>query len=392
MEDIQTVRSTKDIRHVYLKELYGRGKNDQLKIWTISVREGDNGVGYVIIGHKTGEDGQLTEHLEVVRQGKNIGKANETSPVEQALLQAASRVKVQLDRGYKEEIPENGDRSNALGYPMPMLATPLEKVNGELETPFYIQPKMDGFRCLAFKDDEGEVHLYTRRGKRVETLPHLEEIYKEILYPGEHVDGELYLHGQPLQRIASLVKKKQEGSEQIQHHLYDLVTDSGYEDRARCLAKMLIERGDSSLVFVETVKCLSMEQAEDAFQRFRSEGYEGAIIRTLGTPYEIGARSKSLIKMKGFEEEDFEIVDVVLGKPKLKNGREYKVPILICLTPEKYEFRVTAPGNEKEKHDLWSVKGSIIGRRVEVRFSNKVKKTGIPFHPIAVKIKDEELE
>lgn len=376
---------------VFKKELYGRGKNDQLKIWGITVKKGLDDCGYIVIKHQTGEEGKPIEHLEAVREGKNIGRSNETTPLEQALSQAKSKVKLQLDRGYKEEIPAEGERTNALGYPMPMLATPLEKINGDLGDVFYIQPKLDGFRCLAFKDEEGEIHLYTRRGKRVETLPHLEEAYRWILRPGDHVDGELYLHGEPLQRIASLVKRLQPGSEKIEHHLYDTVSEFRFSDRFHKLSE-IFKSTTGPVTVVETVSCSGMESAEYAFRSFRERGYEGAILRTNDTPYEIGARSKSLIKMKGFEEEDFEIVGMELAKPKHKNGETLNVAVLTCLTPEGQLFKVTAPGNERDKHTIWDRREEVLGSKAEIKFANKVKKTGIPFHPVCIKIKDGELD
>lgn len=376
------------MKALYQQDLFGLSKTGKILLWGIEVNQREDGAGIITIGHQTGKDGKSVEHIEVVSEGKNIGKSNETTPIEQAVSQAKSRVQLQLDKGYKYEVPT--EKTNTLGFPMPMLAQPLEKIKGDLGDFFFVSPKLNGFRCLALMDEEGEITLYSRKGKEIDTLPHLVEHYKKILKPGDHVDGELYLHGAPLQKIASLVKRYQPESNDIEHHLYDLVSEKIYSERFASLNVLVDNEGPVKLV--EAIACYTMEQAELKFRQYREQGYEGAMLRLNNTPYEIGVRSKSLIKMKGFQEEDYRIIDVKKGKPSYKNKTVLEVAILVCQTKDGKEFSVTAPGNELEKHQSWLQRGELIGAMVEVKYAEKVAKTGIPFHPVAIKIKDRELD
>ena len=78
-----------------IKTLYGLDKKDSFKVWSIRT-EGDE----LIIVHGK-EGGKMQTKREIVK-GKNIGRANETTPAEQAELEAMSRWRKQIDKGYRE--------------------------------------------------------------------------------------------------------------------------------------------------------------------------------------------------------------------------------------------------------------------------------------------------
>ena len=55
-------------------------------------------------------------------------KFKQTSPLQQAILEAESKVKLKLDKGYVDEIPKAGSvATNTLGFIQPMTAHPLKK-------------------------------------------------------------------------------------------------------------------------------------------------------------------------------------------------------------------------------------------------------------------------
>jgi DNA ligase-1 len=68
----------------------------------------------------------------------------------------------------------------------------------------------------------------------------------------------------------------------------------------------------NNVVVVPTFEVNSREEVDKYFDMFRKDGYEGAIIRT-DAPYE-HKRSKNLLKYKEFQDDEFEIVDVNIGK------------------------------------------------------------------------------
>lgn len=74
--------------------------------------------------------------------GKNIGKSNETTPQQQAVLEAESKLKKKLDEGYVDT-PEEASTQEVI---LPMLAKDYKKEFKKVQYPCYIQPKLDG--CL----------------------------------------------------------------------------------------------------------------------------------------------------------------------------------------------------------------------------------------------------
>ena len=78
----------------------------------------------------------------------------------------------------------------------------LWKKKKEIKYPCYVQPKLDGVRCVAVYPD-----LFSRHGNPFPTLSHIKE---ELLKNTEHLilDGELYSENFNFEKIISLVKKK----------------------------------------------------------------------------------------------------------------------------------------------------------------------------------------
>ncbi len=96
--------------------LHGEGVLGKTKVWTISVEE-RNASGVIIItrGYL---DGKMQVSEKVIAQGKNIGKKNETTPVQQAVSEArASWIKMK-ESGYSEAIKEEVDNTASVRRPV----------------------------------------------------------------------------------------------------------------------------------------------------------------------------------------------------------------------------------------------------------------------------------
>src|ERR1035437_6113310 len=92
---------------------------------------------------------------------------------------------------------------NMMNTPSPMLAGMyLPQV---AKFPLDVQPKLDGLRCLVGADDL----VLRSRGGMTYRLPHIADQLARILPTGAIADGELYIHGVPLQAIFSLVTRQQ---------------------------------------------------------------------------------------------------------------------------------------------------------------------------------------
>ena len=109
----------------------------------------------------------------------------------------------------------------------PMLAHKYDDSRVDWSQPVYIQPKLDGVRCLFTKDG-----AYSRSGKQFMNLRHIEMALKPFFdqQPDVILDGELYNHKlkNDFEKIISLVRKQKptdidriDAQHLVQFHCYD---------------------------------------------------------------------------------------------------------------------------------------------------------------------------
>ena len=256
----------------------------------------------------------------------------------------------------------------------------------------FIQPKLDGVRCVFTKDG-----AYSRTGKKFYNLRHielrLERFFK--VQPNAVLDGELYNHAlrDDFEQIISLVRKQKPTDEDrlnaqhlIQYHVYDMIAEGpSYADRLDWLlcSKYL---WSNVVVPVETHQVYKYEEAANMhYDGFLKAGYEGSILRLNG-PYE-QKRSYNLQKFKDFSDDEATIVDYVPGKGK-RTGTLGK---FIMLDDEGVRFGCP-PGKGFNYKDLANILDNIndyIGRRATFTYFERTK-AGSYRHPQFKCIRDYE--
>ncbi len=360
------------------EQLQKPAKGGGVQVWECEVRqEGEHGV--IVTRHgKLG--GKMQEDRDVVTVGKNAGKKNETTAIEQALSDAENEWSMkQRRKGYALDV---ADSKRGEG---PMLAQKFADVEEKIDYATALgQPKFDGFRCLARKESGGKIVMVSREFGEF-TIPHVAQALTKVMSPGDVFDGELYLHGTPLQRISSWIKRLQPDTAKLSMHLYDLgLPDAPYRERHKLLREKL---GGSK---VET--CLQLAATKPIVNvkmltLFRDDcitaGYEGAILRWGDKGYEFGARSDSLVKVKKFVDEEFEVRGAKLGR-----GKYAKCCVFACVTARGQEFDVTAPGSIPEKEAFGKTWQHYVGCMLTVEFQ-KWTEAGKPFQPIAKWFRDD---
>ena len=132
----------------------------------------------------------------------------------------------------------------------PMLAYPVSKKPIDYSKPVFIQPKLDGVRCL-IQYDSGVVTAYSRTGKVWKNIEHITlNLYKFFdKHPNVVLDGELYNHDfrNDFEQIISMVRKTKptdeariKSRENVQFHCYDIVNKKmNFETRDHWIASNL---------------------------------------------------------------------------------------------------------------------------------------------------------
>ena len=211
----------------------------------------------------------------------------------------------------------------------PMLAYAVSKKPIDYTKPVYIQPKLDGVRCIIQSECHGAswmVKAYSRTGKEWKNINHILAQLKPFFkkYPKVILDGELYNHDlkDDFEKIISLVRKTKptdedrlEAARLTQFHCYDIIDETlPFDQRIEFVNEALMLLGDN--IYITYTTRIEESQALIQHQANLDEGYEGSIVRTNDT-YAC-KRSHNLRKFKDFSDAEARIVGYELGKGKRK--------------------------------------------------------------------------
>lgn len=351
----------------YTKQIYKKDSSGKVRVLHI----------YTIGAELYQESGVLGGAMVVnksISKGKNIGRANETSPEEQAVLEAKSKIEKKMTAGYFNTVEETQTEEVIL----PMLAKSFgdesHKINWSL--PVYIQPKFDGMRCLATLKD-GKVSLMSRQGKVIENCDHIIKALEPVAKVMDAVfDGEIYAHGKTFQENMRLVKKYREGeTEQLQFNIYDMVSDKNYTKRFWQISN--IPFGSETICIVKNISLTNLEDIKMRHAYFIGEGYEGSIIRHGDDGYAKNKRSSSLLKYKDFIDIACKVIDIIPSDKRPEQG------ICVCQLDNGETFSTGMKFSHEERELILTNKHDYVGEVAEIRFF-EYSEEGIPRFPVCV--------
>lgn len=345
------------------RKLYKRTSTGSIQVWWMESE------GNAYRTHSGKLDGKIVTSGWTYTKGKNIGKVNETTPEQQALLEVEATYTKNLKRHYFEN-PDDVDNLKSF---KPMLAKKYEDYPPNDFDETYSQPKLDGVRCIIT-----EKGMFSRNGEPIISAPHIFNSIKGILdsHPETVIlDGEIYCHRlhDNFNKIISLAKKTKptsddlkESADWLEFYLYDVfVPDKNFVDRFvdSYLVKTLAAA--PFIVKVPTTKITDQNHLNELFASYMADGFEGQMIRFAQSKYE-NKRSKSLLKRKEFKDEEFEIVRLEEGQG---NWAGY-VKRVVCRTKDGIEFETGIKGNQNYLAKLLIEKDKYVGSDATVRFQD----------------------
>lgn len=216
--------------------LYKKSSTGADQEWTVSTE--DN----VIITRWGQVGGSIQETRDIIAAGKNAGKKNETTPIQQAQLEAEALWTKKLKKGYVKSLDDAraGKVDDVIeGGVNPMLAHKYSEQAKKIVFPALVQPKFDGHRCIAVVEN-GKATLWTRTRKPITGLPHivadLEAMVAKAGVKDVILDGELYAHLQAEPGVEVPLTKEQvalvspEDADEINQHKWSFL-EGGYAVR-----------------------------------------------------------------------------------------------------------------------------------------------------------------
>lgn len=373
-----------------LPTLFGLASNGKLKEWSVRAEEGEDNTGIIVTVHGY-VDGKLQEDHKTAHP-KNVGRKNETTGFEQAVSQAKSAWNKKRDKQYMEN---QEDLLNKPKIPLPMLAHKYDADKKCPSFPCYVQPKLNGIRCLATKISDTEIEYTSRGGKYFKTLEHLTEELCSILEVGETIDGELFSKNLEFEEITSIVRneKTDTGRDSLEYHVYDfpvsnhIDADAGFKDRSDQLKQALLLMDTYYIKLVHTRKVVDEEGVQKFHGLCNKNGYEGTIIRNAEGAYKFKNRSADLLKYKDFHDAEYEVIGGREGE-----GRFEGQVIFTCSCPGNKaphdQFEVVPKGTTEHRRSLFENLEECIGKHLTVRYQ-ALSHYGVPLFPVGLSFREE---
>ena len=389
--------------------LYGTDKNGKTKMWsaTISSSSSSNEATVTITFGQV--DGKHQTATRVYTEGKNIGKKNETTPLQQCINETQRKWQDKKEKeGYLEESEfqheneqeiknndEKNDEKNEKRFPIfPMLAHTYEPLTekrkkNDIAFPCFVQPKLDGLRCIAYLRD-GIVRFQSRTGSYFETLSHLSDALSRMFetYPDEILDGELYTSDIPFEELAGLIKKKKispsdsDRLKDVHYHIYDVVNEQPFHQRDQRISLLTKMFPSPYLQKVDTFLADDVSHFRQYFAKFVKNGYEGIMLRNVDGIYRTDYRSHDLQKYKEFFEDEFQIIGFKEG-----DGRDKGTVIWVCKTDDGKEFSVRPRGTVALRTELYQNAREWVGGKLTVIYQERME-SGIPRFPVGKSVRD----
>jgi len=440
------------ITHIeQLPMLYGVEKNGKIKTWLANIylkgvnAKSDHAFATIEHGQQDGKK-QLTARNYT--EGKNIGKKNETTPLQQCIAETrkkwhdklyqesyqetmptsmpTSKPITQSSQGQEQEQEQDQEQdqdqdqdqaqtqtqtkaqkqSSAKKY-FPMLAQKFEPDSKTAKKhtitfPCFVQPKLDGLRCVMYRDPTtGQIRRQSRTGTYFDTMAHIAESLAPLFakYPDVVLDGELYTTEIPFEELAGLIKTKKLTPEDmeklcvIQYHIYDMIDETmPYHARYDSIKKMFAQVAASTASLPHKLPpyiCL-VETIEAKTQAV----FKAEFSRFIEEGYEgIMLRNKTGMYRCNYRSHDLQKYKEfqedefrIIGFIE-GDGRDKGTVIWVCETKEEKTFRVRPRGTIERRKILFKTGEKYVGKMLTVIYQ-ELTEEGKPRFPVGKDVRE----
>ena len=247
--------------------------------------------------------------------------------------------------------------------------------------------KLDGVRCLAVVNYEGECTLYSRMGKELTTLNKVKEAIEATGIINTVFDGEICLidenGNEDFQGVMKQLRRKDHQIENPAYMIFDMIHKPNFEnqeggpilsERLRALRGFLTSRFINSDILRYTHQYVITDGRHfDKWGQLATDNkWEGFMLRK-DVPYE-GKRTKNLLKVKKFFDAEYEVIDFDIDDHEIVvNGRSETVPMLSQVWIEHKGHKVKVGSGWTHEQRLQYIDGSIVGKVITVQYFEETK-------------------
>jgi DNA ligase-1 len=249
---------------------------------------------------------------------------------------------------------------------------------------WYVSRKIDGARCVAIVDHNGNTTFYSRTGKEFDTLGVVRDGIKNLDITNVVFDGELCLvdddGNEDFQGVMKQLKKKDHTIPNPSFKIFDMIThDEFYSKKGENNRPYSIRYSNLREAMRDnTCACLSVLGQElikddthfaEWTKRGNDYGWEGVMLRA-DEPYK-GKRSKDLLKVKKFFDDEYTVTAIGVGPFRyIKDGQECEEEMLsnVTIQHKGYNVDVGSGFTIAERQYFYRNPNDIIGKTITVQY------------------------
>ena len=252
---------------------------------------------------------------------------------------------------------------------------------------WYASRKLDGVRCLAVVNTEGECTLYSRMGKELTTLNKVKVAIEKTGIINTVFDGEICLvdenGDEDFQGVMKQLRRKDHQIENPVFMIFDMIhkpdfdKQKGEEILSERLSKL---RGwfngrniiNSTLRYCQQYEITDGRHFDKWGQIATDNKWEGFMIRK-DVGYE-GKRSKNLQKVKKFYDAEYEVLGWDVDQHEVvRDGKSVSMTMLSQVWIEHKGYIVKVGSGFTQEQRLEYMDGSIVGKLITVQYFEETK-------------------
>ena len=252
---------------------------------------------------------------------------------------------------------------------------------------WWVSRKLDGVRCLAITDEEGNCKLYSRMGKEFTTLDKVKEAIEATGIINSVFDGEICLvdndGNEDFQGVMKQLRRKDHQIENPAFMIFDMLTKSEFEaeksDRVLYPRLIILKRwlrgrfiDESILRFTEQTRITDQDHFEYWNTVENKDSWEGLMLRK-DVGYE-GKRTKNLVKVKSFHDAEYEVLGWDIDTHEVvRDGKSESMTMLAQVWIEHKGHIVKVGSGFTQEQRLKYMDGSIVGKIITVQYFEETK-------------------
>jgi len=252
---------------------------------------------------------------------------------------------------------------------------------------WYASRKLDGVRCLAVVNYDGECTLYSRMGKELTTLNKVKEAIEATGIINTVFDGEICLvdenGDEDFQGVMKQLRRKDHQIENPVFMIFDMINKVNFDNqkggpilsqRLGALRGFLTGRyiTNNILRYCQQYMITDGRHFDQWGQIATDNKWEGFMVRK-DVSYE-GKRSKNLQKVKKFYDAEYKVIDFDIDDHEVvRDGKSETIKMLSQVWIEHKGHKVKVGSGWTQDQRLQYMDGSIVGKIITVQYFEETK-------------------